>query len=604
MPTTYKAKAGDSLCSIAYERGYGNCTALRAEPANVGIIKRTDDPCQVKPGDIVTIPEKVEKEVDGSTEQKHKFVKRGRLASIRFVHGSKDLPVASDSTLPNLNVSNFVTNRAGNEVNSNSFPDENERNFNADADADKDAFKVEVLDIRGSGELDVVLEALRPIYNAAGAVTGHKPFPTPRKLEAKASKQGATKRFRTAYLRLVTDADKDQKAAEKQTLLTSDMHKDGDKKVEILDQLVKAFYEIPSCPETPKCKSIAKVPIGTDRRRIRLAIHILRDKPKKIGGTEIVDPADAERRLWTWFRRTYAQASIAPKLMTIRVVDPPANLIAISDTVGTVALGTETLGFRINASGKPSQVIGPIKPAAGRTPKQTAQQLAALVLAPYKAEVSENSARLDSTSDNLKSCDIVITETSGERVTLDQPQTPALGQTLSIGIVDPINVPRAPGTFSNVGTIEQRTLYKNYDTGDNLVDVFVCENVLKAGSADSVRGTATLSGHTRNPKRPTATKVKCSVLMSKDTLNAGDANPFTFPHEFGHVAGEVGHTIDDSAGVDVLKFQLMMGSGTSSNNDVEGSKRIRDGATRYNPEGDVNLIDRIRRESPGLLENW
>ena len=600
MATTYTAKAGDSLCSIAYENGFGDCKALRAEPANNFIINRTIDPCQVKSGDVVTIPEKVEKEVDGATEKTHKFVKRGRLASIRFVHGSKDLPVASDPTLTNLNVSNFVTNRAGNEKTANSFPNENVRVFNEAADADPDTFKVEVLDIRASGNLKVELEALRPIYNVAGAVTEHRSFPSPRTLKAEASKQGSTKRFRTAYLRLVVDKDGDNQAVEKQTLLTSDMFAEGDKKVEILDQLVKASYEIPSCPENPKCKSIVEAPIGTDRKRIRLAIHILRDAPEDDGGTEIVAPDDAEKRLWTWFRRVYAQASIAPKLMTIRVVDPPANLVAISDVVGTVALGTESLGFTINADGHPSQVIGPITPAAGSTPLQTAQLLAAEVLAPYQAEVSINSAALNSISDDLKSCDIIITEVGGARVTLDNPQTSALGQTLSIGVVDPSSVPRADGNFSNVGTIEQRTLYKNYDTGDDRVDVFVCEMISPAG----VRGTATLSGHTRNANRTAASKYRCSVLMAERAIDSSDILPFTFPHEFGHVAGEIGHTTDDSAGDDLMKFQLMTGQGTSNNNSVDGSKRIRDGATPYFGVDDVNLSDRIRRESSNLLEDW
>ncbi len=601
MATTYTAKAGDSLCSIAYEHGFGDCKALRAEPANSLIINRAVDPCQVKSGDIVTIPEKVEKEVDGATEKTHKFVKRGRLASIRFVHGSKDLPVASDSTLTNLNVSNFVTNRAGNEKTANSFPNENVRVFNAAADADPDTFKVEVLDIRASGNLKVELEALRPIYNAAGAVTEHKSFPSPRILKTEASKQGSTQRFRTAYLRLVVDKDEDNKKVEKQTLLTSDMFAEGDKKVEILDQLVKASYEIPSCSESPKCKAITHVPIGTDRKRIRLAIHILREKPKADGGTGFVSTDDAEKRLWTWFRRVYAQSSIAPKLMQVRLVDPPPNnLVAISDTVGTFALGTESLGFTINAPGHPSQTIGPITPAAGSTPEQTANLLAAQVAAPYKAVVSINAARLDSLSDDSKSCDIIITETGGARVTVDNPVTSALGQTLTIGSVNPLVVPRAGGVFSNVGTIEQRTLYKNYDTGDDRIDVYVCEMISPAG----VRGTATLSGHTRNAARAAASKYRCSVLMAKRAIDSTENLPFTFPHEFGHVAGEIGHTTDDSAGDNLMRFQLMTGTGTSDTNDVLGSKRIRDGATPYVGEGDVNLIDRIRRESSNLLEDW
>ena len=213
MPITYTAKAGDSLCGIAFERGYGDCTALRAEAANSEIINRTDDPAQLRPGDVVTIPEKVEKEVDAGTEEKHKFVKRGRLATIRYVHGSPHRPYADDTTITNLNVSNFVTNRAGDEKTADSFPDENVREFNADGHADADTFKVEIADLRASSDLDVELEALRPRYNAAGAVTHHEPFPTPRTLSAIAAKQGGSQRFRTSYLRLVTDDDDSSAAA-------------------------------------------------------------------------------------------------------------------------------------------------------------------------------------------------------------------------------------------------------------------------------------------------------------------------------------------------------------------------------------------------------
>ena len=109
MAITYTAKAGDSLCGIAFERGYGNCSALRAEAANSEIVNRAVDPCQLRAGDVVTIPEKTEKEIDGATDKKHKFVKRGRLATIRFVHGSPDRPYASDRTLNFLIVSNFFT---------------------------------------------------------------------------------------------------------------------------------------------------------------------------------------------------------------------------------------------------------------------------------------------------------------------------------------------------------------------------------------------------------------------------------------------------------------------------------------------------------------
>jgi hypothetical protein len=598
MAKTVKAQAGDSLCNIAFVNGFGDCTKLRAEPKNAFIVNRAVNPGQVLPGDVVTLPELVDKDVNAGTEAKHKFVKHGDLAIVRFVHGSASATVKNDRTLRFLNVSNYQTDKAGAPDGNVAFPGPGVRNFNADADKDIDAFKVEVLDVNGAGELTVELEVLRPVYSATGSVTGHTEFPAAiragRQLKPKASKQGSTTRFRTSYLRLVVDPV-DKAAANDQTLLASDMFDPADattKRVEILDQIVRATYEIPSCKQNPKCRSTVTVPIGRDRRRIRLAVHVLNNQPAASGGTPIVALADVEKRVFTWFRRVYAQANIAPKLTLLRAIDPPENLIAISDDHGAKALGTETLGFRINSTGKPSINVGPYTPKKGDTPLQTARALAKLITAPYSAAVSENAARLDAASDNTKSCDIVITEATGARVTIANVVTPAGGHGLTVGRVNPANVPRAPFNFSGlIGTVEQRALFKNFDTGDDRVDVFVVQNIIPAG----VRGTATLSGHRTNIKRRAVSRVKCSVLMAQRAIDSSDKLPFTFPHEFGHVAGECGHA--NGAPTQLMK------SGTSETNVIDGSKRVRDSAVTYD-DGTFNLIDRIRAESPGLLEGW
>ena len=83
--------------------------------------------------------------------------------------------------------------------------------------------------------------------------------------------------------------------------------------------------------------------------------------------------------------------------------------------------------------------------------------------------------------------------------------------------------------------------------------------------------------------------------MTQRSIDSTDNLPFTFPHEFGHVAGECGHA--NGAPVQLMR------SGTSPTNVIAGSKRIRDAAVTYD-DGTFNLIDRIRRESSVLLENW
>src|SRR5204863_9333091 len=118
----------------------------------------------------------------------------------------------------------------------------------------------------------------------------------------------------------------------------------------------------------------AEVSVGSDsdtrkpRGRIKLALHLVRQTP---GGAPFVTIANADRRVNRWFRRVYAQAGLAPRLsQPTREVDPQENLVAISEfdstrptvPAGVSAAGDGQVGFRINAPGKPSQVIGPITP--------------------------------------------------------------------------------------------------------------------------------------------------------------------------------------------------------------------------------------------------
>lgn len=601
MPRNHIVQAGDSLCNIAYIFGLPDCTAIRAEAGNAAIVARNGfqapagdaEPVQLITGETVVVPDRTERNEDGSTEQQHVFVVRGDMATIRFVHGSPNLPYASDPTLAKLDVSNYKTDRAGNRDGNSPFPNDSVRRYHAEAHKDQDAFKVEVYSRGGAGDLNVELEVLRPVYNAAGILQpSNNRFPSAiradRLLTAVASQQGGTQHFRSCYLRLVADAA-DKAVAPTQTILTSDMHDAGDSKVEILDQKVKASFEIPSCPAAVKCKASVKLPIGTDRRRLRLAVHVLRAAP---GGAVVVPLADAEKRVWTWFRRIYAQAGIAPKLMqAVRAVDPPENLVSISNDSGLTAAGDGQLRFRINAAGQPPQIIGPIAPAAGATPMATATALAAVVSAPYSAAVTQNPARfVDPVGQG--SADIVITEAGGAQVTIDRVLSGDSRQTLTVGRANPLNLESWTGANWLVGSIEQRAVLKNHDTGDDRVDVFVVQQ----GSGGN-RGEAMMSGHRIDPNRSAINQVKFSAFVIVTTMDSSDTNPYSFPHEVGHVAGELVHALGANR-------QLMRG-GTSGNNSVGASKRIRDGAVNYDsPAGNFNLVDRIRVEGAPLLEAW
>lgn len=606
MPTTTIAQMGDTLCNIAHLNGFNDCTALRSEPANAFIMQRAADAGQVFPGDVVTIPDLVEKNENGSTEQVHNFVKRTNLISIRIVHGSPNLPYRDDPTLINLNISNYVADRAGTADGSQALPNSFIRKFNAAGHADSDTFKVEVTDIRASGDIKVDLEVLRPVYTA-GVVTSHTQFPAANRAERElkgviASKQGSTQCFRTCYLKLVTD-EVDRAAARLQTLMTADMHDEGDSQVEILDQLVKASYEFTKCPQNPKCRATVTLPIGTDRRRIRLAVHVLRATP---GGALVVPLAAAERRVHKWFRRCFAQAAVGPKLMqATRGVDPPANLIAISNDSGLTALGDGQFAFDISAAGHPTQNIGPITPNPGDTPLTTANALAALVSAPFAAAVSENPERFNDALGS-KSADIVITANDGARVTLSIVTQSETRQTIAVGLPNPLNFeswafPVGNNNW-NAGSLEQRTVLKNHDTGDDRIDVFVVQQVTAGNRAEAM-----MSNHRIDPNRASITQVKNSAFMTATTMDATNDNPFVLPHEIGHVVGELVHA---PAAAPPNNAEVMDRRGTEVTNAANASKRIRDGAVRYDAPrvnslpADFNLIDRMRIEGAPLLEAW
>ena len=400
MPQIVAAQAQDSLCSIAIAAGFVNCTPLRALPENSAFLNR---PLQA--GDNVTVPDLRPDQAAGGVDQRHRFRRRAApLPTIRFVHGSPNLPYDQDATMSELNISNYRTTHAGRNRNR-AWVDHNHRRFDAHAHADPDTFKVEIQDINaGAGPLQVEIDALRPKYDAAGVFTGqHESFPggrttagseaQRRSLDAQCDKQGGSNCYRTCYLRLVTDDD-DKAARPQQTLLITDMHDAGDTHVELLDQRVMVKHYIAHCQAPAgqqRCYVSSEINIGQDRRRLQVAVHILR---ASVGGAPAVTRAQAERRIKIWFRRVFAQAGISPQLaQAVREVDPAENLVAIANDSGTSAAGDGTLGFRLNSASGDQQTIGPYTPPANQSPIATANALAALISAPFSAAVTQNPPR-------------------------------------------------------------------------------------------------------------------------------------------------------------------------------------------------------------------
>jgi hypothetical protein len=625
MPTTVTAADGDSLCKFAVDAGFLNCEPLRALAENKFFLDRP-----LKAGDIVTIPDIVAQTLDKASDATHEFVKLGGPpAQIRFVHGSPTIPYKDDVTLDHLEVSAFITDKGGSPDGSADLPDENFCEFNQVGHDDDDTFKVEVFDPANTGkEIDVVIEALRPVLNPDGTVKEHTFFDGSvddaasergkRSLKVKAKKVGKstnTMRFRSPYLRLVVDeADKSgtvdplpagtfpektkNKPRPKQTILVTDMVDAGDDTVEILDQLVEARFEFKNCPQTgdKKCAARVRLPLGDDRQKVKVAVHILR---RQIGSNPVVTPANARRRILKWIRRVMAQASIGPDLLSVREVDPFENFLSVSNPAqnapagagGRLAAGDGRLGFTISATGQPTQVVGPITPPAGQSALDTATALAALVTAPFSATAFPVPVR---SNDTRAAADILVRGPAGVNVVLSAIKSDDSAQTLEVIRLNPfpavIFETDAFNTF--MGTVHQRAICRNYDTGDDRVDLFVIDKM----DQDS-RGEAMIRGHKLSkPANQGVSGVFLSVFMARRCMDGTDNDPIVLPHELGHTVAEVFHA---------NPTHQMMHAEVTGNVAVGASKRIRDANIGYGGTTDkINLHLRYRAEGAVVMRPW
>ena len=594
---TVVAQEGDTLCTLAIGAGYRDCLPLRALPANAAFLNG-----RLSPGDIVTIPLVNPSPNPGDTDRVHRFVRRLRLVGIRFVHGSPTLPFDQDPSLPELNISNYVTTEAGlssvaRPHGSAAFPPD--AAFHQDAHVDSDAFKIEVLETRPpGGGPTVVLEAIRPTYDAAANLTGHTDF-TGADLAARSLNSPTTRmtarRFRTPYLRLVIDTV-DQAALPAQTLLTTDMTGAADPQVEILHQNVRATYTVHDCPAAPaanRCRVVAELPVNRGRTA-SLSVKILRTVPSGVventsggpGDNGIVLIADIRNRILTHVRRHWAQAHVRFRVLRLQVVDPPSDIITVADRTGQRALGANgnftgpgQIGFTLNVqrfggAANSVHVVPPItypSPAnpGADTPADTANLIIAAInaLPGLSARPSRNNPEVGSFDGSV---DILIRDALGGRVTITNMTAVANQDTFqqisSAGVgangAGIINIQiRNALTNIHVGHPEQRALCKQLDTGDQVIDIQVVNTIAFRGF------TVAEMAHQDATRRPLAGMIN-QIIMHQNSADGTPNNPFSLPHEIGHI-------MTDNELHSLVNTELMTNGGTSAlSSNIQDSKRI------------------------------
>lgn len=469
-------------------------------------------------------------------------------------------------------------------------------------------------------------------------VTGHEPFPGTaktattagsgergkRSLPLKVKRVDDTRYFRSCYVRLVVD-DVDKAARDKQALLTTDMF-DLDSKVEILDQNVWAEYVLDKCPATDhKCRAVRDAAINRGKEAdlcIRVLRAVANGKVGQEGGDGndgIVSLEDVRRRIQIYCRRHWAQAHVRYNIVRLETVDLPSDMLTVGDETGNRSTGHKSgsvdpgkIGFTINVrrftrGSDATHPIAAFDVPRGKTPQQTAELIRTKVnrINHLSAKVSVNPPEV---GNDRGSADVLITDDQGGRITI----TGATGvgdqdsdQRFSVVHMTSLTVEKR-NTLANyhVGHPEERNLFKSYDTGDKVIDLYVVDEIPPDVGGFTVPEQAHLDAN-----RQLMVGMKNSFLIIDGMADGSDDDPFAIPHEIGHI-------LLDNAVHALRRQELMDGNYLGASTTEDDPKRIshRDPAADnwqkiiQNPDGtlavtlgEVNPVKRIGQASADLL---
>jgi hypothetical protein len=165
----------------------------------------------------------------------------------------------------------------------------------------------------------------------------------------------------------------------------------------------------------------------------------------------------------------------------------------------------------------------------------------------------------------IGSADVVVGDPTTQRVSLTALPGGDVGHPVAIGRILNTTIRDFNNLNAHVGTLDERTLVKNYDTGSDRIDLFVV-GTLGTGAAGEA-----FSPNNPSPanQRPIATMVNTALVFAA-TVTINDNFHTTIPHEMGHILMDANHAT-------VATEMMGAGSPVGANERVVGGpKRISD----------------------------
>ncbi len=409
----------------------------------------------------------------------------------------------------------------------------------------------------------ITLEALKPDAT---------PFSTARTQQKNLTRVASTHHYRSDYMRLVVDKwDRDAKLG--QTILID--WDSSDHAVEILGQKVKLTYT-----PTPNFSLETQLPVGHNPRTFNVAVHWMT-------GITDVTSASATWRVLRDMRRRFAQANMGPILDSVDEIAPPHNFIAISQDTGNPAAGGGTFHIKVIANrGVYGLVTWNIASAsvASRSPFATAGQLRTALQAAAPTSGGSPGDRLvvsrfqnhsvfaaDATH---QSADLLITDPGGGTITLIVSDSDAT-QHLSAPPVTTSMLAWGANNFL-IGSVEQRSLIRNFDRGTDIYDLFVSESITD-GNGDPLKGASMIWGSGQPSYRQGNDPIRHNVFITHDGADTAGANPSLSSHEVGHSLLDAIHAVHNNE-------QVMKDTDGNQINSESGSKRFADRSIYFDSE--------------------